>query len=131
MFLPGKVLLRRGAPEQMDLFLPLHKFGNHFRAMIFKRLTHRNRHGRGFHLFGKFRQRAQEHLGILHISHTALIIMHLLEISFGIILQNWIHDLNHVPKLLERDPEPVNGCRLQRLNLTKCLHGPRISLIYH
>lgn len=82
-------------------------------------------------MLGKLRQRAQEHLRILHITHPALIIMHLLEIPCGIILQDWIHDLNHVPELLERDAETVNGGGLSRLDLTEGLHGPCIRLIHH
>lgn len=81
-------------------------------------------------MLGKFRQRAQEHLHILHVAHAALIIVHLLVSGFGEILQDRMHDLDHIPELLERDPEAMNGRRVLRLHLTERLPRPRIRLIH-
>jgi hypothetical protein len=128
MALPWEFSFRRRAPEQVELIFRSHERGDQFRAPRLERFSRRRQCV--FTLFGKLGQRAQEHFRVLHVTHPALIIVHLLEIRFGIALQNRMHDLDHIPEFLERDAEPVNGCGPLRLNLPESLLCPRKSLVH-
>jgi len=53
VLLPGKRLIRRGAPEEVNLFLTIHKRRNQFGAVILKGLPGRLKHGQRVGLFSK------------------------------------------------------------------------------
>lgn len=114
--LPRERLIRRSAPESVELILALE---------IAKDQVCQPR-AKG--LFGWFdvhvlflawvlllklqleaSQGIQEYSRVVNLSHGLLVVMHLIQVVFRVAGQERLHHFDRIAELLERDPHSVNG----------------------
>ncbi len=77
----------------------------------------------------EFLQHAQEYVGIVHLSHRILIIVHLAGMVLRISWQERLDRLDHVAQFLEGNTDPVNAVRIPGIQLVEPRQRLRVCAV--
>ncbi|HUI87345.1 MAG TPA: hypothetical protein VLX61_01345 [Anaerolineales bacterium] len=128
--LPRERLIGRSAPKSDEFPFIFDERGGQFGVAFLVETADGSRVEGGRAAFSKIGQSIEKRFDILNVPHRTLILVHMFEVRFRIIRNQWLNDFRHVTKLFESKPQSMNGAGLRRIHLNVSLHGSQISIIH-